>query len=258
MRLTSVLGVALFALACGGHERHATTAADVLATKNLRPTPDVAVFVDGVRCRNDTLDRVYLAGVRNVEILRDTAAMFEVGPEFRLVVHIATAAAPRVARRTSRDSAVPPAASCQAGALTDANYHAAIPILDAPNGRTRFEIRNDSGSDDVWMIGLGEQADGFFHASLSTLSDTAGREGWIAERYVGIFARNYSRPMTLHAAPDTSAPAQSVVDDWWPSLYPVTGCRGHWLRVRATIEGKIKEGWMRPTMQCDNPYTTCN
>ena len=23
-------------------------------------------------------------------------------------------------------------------------------------------------------------------------------------------------------------------------------------------KGKIKEGWLEPEMQCDNPYTTCN
>ena len=51
---------------------------------------------------------------------------------------------------------------------------------------------------------------------------------------------------------------QSVVADWWPNLYPVTGCRGDWLRVRATIDGAVREGWMPPAMQCDNPYTTCN
>ena len=149
------------------------------------------------------------------------------------------------------------AASCEAGALTDGDYHAPIPVLDAPNGHARFEIRNDAGSGDIWMLVLRDHASGHFRASVSTISDSA-REGWIGERYVGVFARNYSRPLTLYTAPDTGSPVQSVVADWWPKLYPVTGCRGRWLRVRATIDGAVKEGWMPPTMQCDNPYTTCN
>jgi hypothetical protein len=147
--------------------------------------------------------------------------------------------------------------SCTAGALTDAEYNRPIPLLDAPNGRTLYEVRNDTAGGDVWMVELREHVNGFFHAALSTMNDSS-RSGWIAARYVGIFARNYSQPLTLYASPDSTSAVTSVVSEWWPKLYSVTDCAGKWLRVRATISGKTHEGWMPPRMQCDNPFTTCN
>ena len=168
-----------------------------------------------------------------------------------------TAATQRIARATSQAPAVTHGSSCEAGALTDARNTKPIPILDAPNGHTSFEIQNDSSGGDVWMLTLHERRDGHFRASVSTISDST-REGWIADRYVGVFARNYSSPLKLYDAPDTSSRVHAIVSDWSPDLYPVTGCAGRWLRVRANIGGKVSEGWMPPTMQCDNPYTTCS
>jgi hypothetical protein len=148
-------------------------------------------------------------------------------------------------------------ASCNASGLLDIEYTKPVPILGTPAGNALYQIRNDSAEQDYYMFDIRGYADGFFLVDPSNISTTS-KSGWIAQRFVFVYGRNYSRPLTLHAEPRENSAPKSVIREWWNGLYSVERCKGDWLYVRATIAGKPHEGWMPKDMQCNNPYTTCS
>jgi hypothetical protein len=141
--------------------------------------------------------------------------------------------------------------------LLDNEYTAPVPILDSPGRRVSYQIQNDTVAEDFYAFDIRAYADGFFLVDSYSISSPTTR-GWIAQKYVSVFARNYDAPLTLYADSRDDSRPRAVLPEWWNGLYAVVRCRGDWMYVRATIDGRLYEGWMPKAMQCGNPYTTCS
>jgi hypothetical protein len=48
-----------------------------------------------------------------------------------------------------------------------------------------------------------------------------------------------------------------IISPYYTPL-PIYNCHERWLYIKFLDEdNKIKEGWLSPEDQCDNPYSTC-
>ena len=48
------------------------------------------------------------------------------------------------------------------------------------------------------------------------------------------------------------------VTEYNVDYYTIKDCKGKWIYAYREKNGQIFQGWLEPTMQCPNPYTTCN
>jgi hypothetical protein len=133
--------------------------------------------------------------------------------------------------------------------------HKTINIYDEPNGVKKYEIMNDTIKEDYFNIQIKNiQGDFAYVIASAVLYDTIPKQGWLKTEYIGIYPNNYSEDLKLYSKPNTSSEVGAVIKD--PQYYPlqIKNCANEWLFVLQ--EGK--EGWMDPSDQCSNPYSTCN
>jgi SH3-like domain-containing protein len=78
---------------------------------------------------------------------------------------------------------------------------------------------------------------GWVHASVLGLSVGSGGESG---------PKLYAQPTTRSAVVQKLTPDGNILD--------LVDCRGDWVKVRVD---KKKTGWMAPSAQCANPFTTC-
>jgi hypothetical protein len=92
-------------------------------------------------------------------------------------------------------------------------------------------------------------------------TSTQAYSGWIEKaNFIGTHARNYSPEDTLqlYEKANINSNIKSIVLNWNNDWYQITSCSKSWVYVKLNLNGTIKEGWLDPEMQCNNPFTTCN
>lgn len=96
---------------------------------------------------------------------------------------------------------------------------------------------------------------------LRNIPEKNSVKGWIKKsKLIGVFAKNYSIPqrLNLYVKPSLKSKVNSIIPKWVNQLYIIEKCSSKWAYVKIKYKGQIKEGWLQPDKQCDNPYTTCN
>ncbi len=78
--------------------------------------------------------------------------------------------------------------------------------------------------------------------------------GWVSAKLLGTSVRNYSPEETEWLLSGNSPNSTKAVpfDDTYACV-TLAGCSGDWLQVRY----KNQIGWLKPDLNCPNPYTTC-
>lgn len=151
---------------------------------------------------------------------------------------------------------------CNCGAIVDVGFKGKVAIYDKPNGRIIKSLQNDIQNEDYLILTIDNDSLNFFHVDISNAERPENSKvGWIKKtKKIGTYARNYQQNDTLflYFKPELTSKIQSVISGWTNELYTITKCFKSWAYVKIRYKGKIKEGWLQPDKQCDNPYTTCN
>lgn len=154
------------------------------------------------------------------------------------------------------------ASNCNCGAIVDPEFKGKIVLYDKPYGSATKIFQQDFTNDDYLILTISKDTLGYFRVYISNaLTPENGKTGWIKKtREIGTFARNYepNDTLKLYSKPEVRSKVQSIVPEWTNQLYTISKCVKNWVYVTLEYKGQMKEGWLPPDKQCDNPYTTCN
>jgi hypothetical protein len=133
-------------------------------------------------------------------------------------------------------------------------------LFDKPGGEIiNYQKHNLEGKNYYNLIIL-DKNDSMFYALVEYAIDGEFiTKGWIKkDRNIGIYSRAYNEPLKLYCEPNESSKVNCIIKEYNPEMYIVTDCVGEWLKVKTIFHGKEYTGWMSPTMQCCNVYSTCS
>lgn len=153
-----------------------------------------------------------------------------------------------------------PASKCNCNGLVNVEFKGKINVYNKPNGKIIKTYNHDFKNESFLIFTIDKDSAGYFLVEIeNALSSNKSGKGWVKKsNELGVYARNYSNPLSLYSKPSLKSPLKSVIADWNNGLYVISRCSGKWAYVRLMDKGQMKEGWMEPNMQCANPYTTCN
>jgi uncharacterized protein YbaP (TraB family) len=160
------------------------------------------------------------------------------------------------------ESIIPSAPNKVCEALIDLDYSGYVKVYDKPNGKVIQRLKQNV-KDESWLVlSIIKDSGNYFYGYIGhTSGEPEDTIGWIKkEKYIGTFARNYvpGDTLFLYKNANLKSGILSIVLEWTNRLYTIIKSDGDWAYVRININGKIKEGWLSPNMQCANPFTTCN
>ena len=141
------------------------------------------------------------------------------------------------------------------------NYNGVVKVFRKPNGLVITQMQNDSANEDFLSINILEETRKFFHVSISFAIKGNAQIGWIKKaNYIGAYYRQEKFPMdlVLYKTPDAIEKNEVVIINWTPTLLSFCECRGNWILVSLTSNGKTYRGWIEEKNLCANAYTTCN
>ena len=150
---------------------------------------------------------------------------------------------------------------CDCDGLVEPFYMKPILLLDKPNGHIKNSFTQDTAKQDFLVFTIDNDSLDYFHLKLIYPFSKRADSGWTKKsKYLGVYARNYAPRDTLflYSKADIKSKLSSFIPSWTNQLYQIVKCNNKWVYVKIEINGTIKEGWLRPEMQCSNPYTTCN
>ena len=151
---------------------------------------------------------------------------------------------------------------CNCKALVDVEYKKEIVVFDKPNGEVLKRIMHNIKEEDFLILTIRKDSLDYFYVDISySIRENTNTRGWIKKtNAIGIYARNYSlgEKLNLYSRPNLTSKIISTIPEWTNQLYVITKCSQEWAYVKIKYKGQLKEGWLQPDEQCDNPYTTCN
>lgn len=152
------------------------------------------------------------------------------------------------------------AIECDCQAILDPEFFQPVSVLVKASGKQSYTIENNKDTEVYFTFHISRDSAGYFGVTPSSIDQKKYPWGWIQKGHVGIYARNYTpdQPLLLYRKPDKQAKASSIIQAWIPELYRVNHCQGKWLYVELRFKGKQYQGWIEPSMQCADPYTSCN
>ena len=144
----------------------------------------------------------------------------------------------------------------------DIRFDGQIIVYCEPNGDTCSSLHNDLQEDDFVMFTINGMNDSMYHVTaFSSLTDSIYATGWIKKNSpLGVFSSAYSNdnPLQLYEYPSKNSNVIITEPTYNPNVYEVIDANDKWLKVKTHIGNEIFEGWMPPSSQCANPYTTCS
>jgi len=143
----------------------------------------------------------------------------------------------------------------------DINYIGSITLYCKSYRDSCKSLRNDF--DDIVMFTIQGKNDSMFYVTaFSGLTDSVIGNGWIYKAsHLGIFSSAYNdnMPLQLFESPSENSKVVLTEPKYNPDVYEIIDAnRQHWLKVRTHVGNRTFEGWMPPSKQCANPYTTCS
>ncbi len=144
----------------------------------------------------------------------------------------------------------------------DPDYAGMKYLYDTPGGKIVKKLQHDIRNGEYVLLTLLEKNDSMFHvqAEYSGQGDSIGK-GWIKkDKTLGIyFKKEVIDTLSLYRSPDREESIVCILKgEDNAGMYTVIDFIGNWLKVRKLVKGKVYEGWMAPTDQWDNVYTTCS
>lgn len=144
----------------------------------------------------------------------------------------------------------------------DIRFDGEIIVYCEPDGDTCTSLHNDLQEQDFVMFTINGMNDSMYYVTaFSSLTDSIYVTGWIKKNsHLGVFSSAYSKgkPLRLYESPSKGSNAIITEPTYNPNVYEVIDANGKWLKVKTHIGNDSFEGWMPPSSQCANPYTTCS
>lgn len=103
-----------------------------------------------------------------------------------------------------------------------------------------------------WIVTLIDETEDYIEVSVGSLGNFYIKKGALA-----VNTRNYNGTyFNLYAYPNKNAEILSTIKT--EQTVRIYGLRSTWLYVQGIDDsGAIVYGWLEPSMQCSNPFTTC-
>lgn len=79
-------------------------------------------------------------------------------------------------------------------------------------------------------------------------------KGWIEKKFLGTYPVSTSLLLLYDSPRKDASVSDSIENAYWGDFLPIKKHKKGWLY----IEHKKHQGWMSPSDQCDNPYSSCN
>ena len=120
-------------------------------------------------------------------------------------------------------------------------------------------IINDTVAEDYPVLTINDINNEFAHVEIvNDANSTLNQSGWIELRLLGINPAT-TDTIRLYKKPDEKSEISCYINHpCWGDLYTIKDCSNNWLKITTIEENTVKEGWLSPPDQCDNPYSACN
>ncbi|QDH80698.1 hypothetical protein FKX85_17285 [Echinicola soli] len=152
--------------------------------------------------------------------------------------------------------------NCDCEGFIDWESDKIINIYSDSNGKTKIaELHNDLINDDFLIFRILESNKNYFKVEIGRAMTENRITGWIKKiKEIVVDDRNYSDSQTLnlYTEPNLESKIKNKITEYSTEHYTIKNCKGKWIYAHQVKDGEVIEGWLEPSMQCPNPYTTCN
>ena len=144
--------------------------------------------------------------------------------------------------------------------IIDPKYKGSVILYNEPSGSVLKKIQHNFSNEDYVVLDIIGKNDSMFYVNANFSIKGLICKGWVKKDnpVLGIYSKAYNGNLKLYEKPGINSKINCIVKKYTPQLYHVIDCQKNWLLVYIEVYGKKYKGWMDPTMQCDNPYSTCN
>jgi hypothetical protein len=131
-----------------------------------------------------------------------------------------------------------------------------VQLYDKVNGKVIGQIQNNDNREVYYSFDVFNQKDDWFLVQATAINDTL--TGWILNKsLMATYSRNYTDTLFIYS--DTNSKYSFCeIPNYFTSPMKIIEYKGSWVKVE--IEDKdllCKGGWIKRSMTCSNPYTTC-
>lgn len=152
--------------------------------------------------------------------------------------------------------------NCDCEGFIDWESDRIINVYSNLRGETKIaELQNDIDNEDFLIFKILESDKNFFKVEIGRAMNENRVTGWIEKiKEIATYDRNYSgtETLNLYAEPNLESKIKSKITEYQTDYYTIKDCNGKWIYAYREKDDKIFDGWLEPSMQCPNPYTTCN
>ena len=152
--------------------------------------------------------------------------------------------------------------NCDCEGFIDWESNKIINIYSDSSGKTKIaELQNDLDDEDFLLFKIMASDNNYFKVEIGGAMNENRITGWIKKiKEIAVYDRNYldSETLNLYSEPTIESKIKNKVTEYQTEYYTIKDCKGKWIYVHREKDGEVIEGWLEPTMQCPNPYTTCN
>jgi hypothetical protein len=146
---------------------------------------------------------------------------------------------------------------CEGFLILDNESISLYPSADS-KGNELYAIKNDSINEIYYNFFISESKENLLKVVPTSINDSLKKTGWIRNKYVGIYSKNYNRPLNLYSEANNQSKKRHIIDEYITEPLTIITCSKKWLYVSVMIKSSKYEGWMAPEDQCANVYSTCN
>ncbi len=148
---------------------------------------------------------------------------------------------------------------CACEGLINAHYFGKIELYDTIHGKIMNTISQDSANYNYLTFTIHQDTLNFFKVSISFGMTGESFKGWIKKAsYIATTLNDYDQPIILYSKPTDKSNVKYTIDQWTDDYFQILYCSNNWAFISFYKENILIEGWLNPTRQCNNPYTTCN
>ena len=152
--------------------------------------------------------------------------------------------------------------NCDCEGFIDLESNKIINLYSDSDGITKIaELQNDIENEDFLIFKILESNNDHFRVEIGRAMSEDRISGWIKKvKEIAVYDRNYIEleTLNLYTKPNLKSKVKTKVTEYNVDYYTIKDCKGKWIYAYREKNGQIFQGWLEPTMQCPNPYTTCN
>ena len=149
--------------------------------------------------------------------------------------------------------------TCSCEGLIDTEYKGLINIYDRPNGSIKAKLKHNFVNEDYLIFTIEKTFPNYFKVTIAYSISGKAISGWVKkEKHLGTYPRAYSETVQLYSKPNERSKVAGIIQPENAELAQILNCTNDWTYVRLKVKTSLKEGWLKRSDQCPNPYTTCN